>query len=173
MVASHSLCFQSALGHSQDQFFQGQRNAHLSPIKMLELNRTSRLSRSGEGRGHPPGYSAIGIGGSLAAPPLPHHRAYGSVHGGSTESSGVACGDGCEAEPVEESVGQRDAERRAETDPPRAMGVGPAVKLKARKARADGRSAALLAAFTVSFSRRARKLVTLAMTRSPARRDRT
>ena len=27
---------------------------------------------------------AIGIGGSLAAPPLPHHRAYGSVHGGST-----------------------------------------------------------------------------------------
>jgi hypothetical protein len=28
--------------------------------------------------------SQIGIGGSLAAPPLPHHRAYGSVHGGST-----------------------------------------------------------------------------------------
>src|ERR1700724_3377907 len=27
--------------------------------------------------------AAIGIGGSLAAPPLPHHRAYGSVHGGS------------------------------------------------------------------------------------------
>ena len=25
----------------------------------------------------------IGIGGSLSAPPLPHHRAYGSVHGGS------------------------------------------------------------------------------------------
>ena len=37
----------------------------------------------------------IGIGGSLAAPPLPHHRAYGSVHGGSTELSGMACGDGC------------------------------------------------------------------------------
>ena len=52
-------------------------------------------------------------------------------------------------------------------------GVGPAVKLKLRKARADGRSTALLAAFTVSFSRRARKSVTLAMTRSPARRDRT
>jgi hypothetical protein len=47
------------------------------------------------------------------------------------------------------------------------------VKLKPRKARADGRSTALLAAFTVSFSRRARKSVTLAMTRSPARRDRT
>jgi hypothetical protein len=27
----------------------------------------------------------IGIGGSLAAPPLPHHRAYGSVHGGSAD----------------------------------------------------------------------------------------
>src|SRR6476661_7744371 len=29
-------------------------------------------------------WAQIGIGGSLAAPPLPHHRAYGSVHGGST-----------------------------------------------------------------------------------------
>jgi hypothetical protein len=27
----------------------------------------------------------IGIGGSLAAPHLPHHRAYGSVHGGSAD----------------------------------------------------------------------------------------
>src|SRR5450631_3510897 len=27
--------------------------------------------------------SLIGIGGSLAAPPLPHHRTYGSVYGGS------------------------------------------------------------------------------------------
>src|SRR5580704_541242 len=27
--------------------------------------------------------AAIGIGGSLAAPPLPHHRTYGSVYGGS------------------------------------------------------------------------------------------
>ena len=26
---------------------------------------------------------AIGIGGSLSAPPLPHHRTYGSVYGGS------------------------------------------------------------------------------------------
>ena len=25
----------------------------------------------------------IGIGGSLSAPPLPHHRTYGSVYGGS------------------------------------------------------------------------------------------
>ena len=27
----------------------------------------------------------IGIGGSLAAPPLPHHRTYGSVYGGSLD----------------------------------------------------------------------------------------
>jgi len=28
-------------------------------------------------------WKLIGIGGRLAAPLLPHHRAYGSVHGGS------------------------------------------------------------------------------------------
>jgi hypothetical protein len=27
----------------------------------------------------------IGIGGSLATPPLPHHRTYGSVYGGSMD----------------------------------------------------------------------------------------
>jgi len=31
----------------------------------------------------------IGIGGHLAMPPLPHHRAYGSVPGGSTGLSGT------------------------------------------------------------------------------------
>ncbi len=29
--------------------------------------------------------NSIGIGGSLAAPPLPHHRTYGSVYGGSAD----------------------------------------------------------------------------------------
>ena len=29
--------------------------------------------------------ASIGIGGSLAAPPLPHHRTYGSVYGGSAD----------------------------------------------------------------------------------------
>ena len=29
----------------------------------------------------------IGIGGSLAAPPLPHHRTYGSVYGGSLDEA--------------------------------------------------------------------------------------
>ena len=31
------------------------------------------------------GVNPIGIGGSLAAPPLPHHRTYGSVYGGSLD----------------------------------------------------------------------------------------
>src|SRR5215207_99499 len=30
-------------------------------------------------------FRSIGIGGSLAAPPLPHHRTYGSVYGGSVD----------------------------------------------------------------------------------------
>src|SRR6266851_5541363 len=34
-------------------------------------------------RGHVRKVPVIGIGGSLAAPPLPHHRTYGSVYGGS------------------------------------------------------------------------------------------
>jgi hypothetical protein len=29
----------------------------------------------------------IGIGGNLAVPPLPHHRTYGSVYGGSSDYS--------------------------------------------------------------------------------------
>ncbi len=47
----------------------------------------------------------IGIGGSLTAPPLPHHRAYGSVHGGSTDLSCGTASQGGEAEPVEEGIG--------------------------------------------------------------------
>src|SRR5580704_5565264 len=31
------------------------------------------------------GMAGYGIGGSLAAPPLPHHRTYGSVSGGSAD----------------------------------------------------------------------------------------
>ena len=49
-----------------------------------ELPALSRmLRRTVDGRSG----SKIGIGGSLAAPPLPHHRAYGSVHGGSRSSA--------------------------------------------------------------------------------------
>jgi len=35
---------------------------------------------------------SIGIGRGLAAPSLPHHRAYGSVHGGSMDISGSVLG---------------------------------------------------------------------------------
>src|SRR5450432_3028308 len=41
---------------------------------------TADLVRPGR---HVSNVPEIGIGGSLAAPPLPHHRTYGSVYGGS------------------------------------------------------------------------------------------
>ena len=66
---------------------------------------------------------AIGIGGSLAAPPLPHHRAYGSVHGGSTDLSDRAVFDRSKAEPGEEGVRHRVGERGAVADPPWAVGT--------------------------------------------------
>src|SRR6516162_6568389 len=48
------------------------------------------LSRIGWSIGHEhaaacSAVKAIGIGGSLTAPPLPHHRTYGSVYGGSVD----------------------------------------------------------------------------------------
>lgn len=65
-----------------------------------------------------PAMCAIGIGGSLAAPPLPHHRAYGSVHGGSTDLSRGRSRHGGESEPVEEVIGERVGERGAVAEPP-------------------------------------------------------
>ena len=44
----------------------------------------SREGSSPRVRGTVRVFSKIGIGGSLATPPLPHHRTYGSVYGGST-----------------------------------------------------------------------------------------
>ncbi|OXC77517.1 hypothetical protein BSU04_16410 [Caballeronia sordidicola] len=41
----------------------------------------------------------IGIGAGLAARPLPHHRAYGSVHGGSDRLTGYVRNDGRPREP--------------------------------------------------------------------------
>ena len=66
---------------------------------------------------------AIGIGGSLAAPPLPHHRAYGSVHGGSTDLSRGRARHGGEAVPVEEGIGERVGERGAVAEPPWTVGT--------------------------------------------------
>jgi addiction module HigA family antidote len=56
--------FEKALGSSADTWLRMQMNYDLAQIR-------KRAS------------SIIGIGGSLAAPPLPHHRTYGSVYGGS------------------------------------------------------------------------------------------
>src|SRR5229473_553492 len=42
-----------------------------------------KLHMSGRKLIHVSKVPKIGIGGSLAAPPLPHHRTYGSVYGGS------------------------------------------------------------------------------------------
>jgi hypothetical protein len=41
---------------------------------------------------------AIGIGGSLTAPPLPHHRTYGSVYGGSVDYA--ICGSAMDVDRV-------------------------------------------------------------------------
>jgi hypothetical protein len=45
---------------------------------------------------HTPLPFPIGIGGSLTAPPLPHHGVYGSVHGGSVAASCGGRGPGWE-----------------------------------------------------------------------------
>jgi hypothetical protein len=64
---------------------------------------------------------SIGIGGSFAAPPLPRHRAYGSVHGGSVAASrGGRCQSGKTAG-GEEGVGQSGLEGGVPTEPPRAV----------------------------------------------------
>src|SRR5262245_13705187 len=52
------------------------------PNQSLNLTGAARWFRAARSRCRGPGKLAvplIGIGGSLAAPPLPHHRAYGSV----------------------------------------------------------------------------------------------
>ncbi len=70
--------------------------------------------------GHALGICRGSPGRSLTAPPLPHHRAYGSVHGGSTDLSCGTASQGGEAEPVEDS-------RRAFGVGTRHTGFGPSV----------------------------------------------
>src|SRR5450755_3974369 len=54
-----------------------QKPCSTSPLDVIQ--RAQKLDKAGDVcKG-----SEIGIGGSLAAPPLPHHRTYGSVYGGS------------------------------------------------------------------------------------------
>src|SRR4051794_3050025 len=52
---------------------------------------TSRMATSDQGESQ----TQIGIGVSLAAPPLPHHRTYGPVYGGSADyATGAAATEG-------------------------------------------------------------------------------
>ena len=64
---------------------------------------------------------SIGIGGHLTAPPLPHHRAYGSVprrFGGSGEGQFL---HGNKSETREAPFGERLVQRARRADPPRAL----------------------------------------------------
>src|SRR5471032_3562310 len=58
----------------------------------------------------------IGIGAGLAARPLPHHRAYGSVHGGSDRLPDRA--NRWRSKRSEVTIGQRNVQRRATTKAP-------------------------------------------------------
>ena len=90
-----------------------------------------RRARHHSGRQPQERQRTIGIGGSLAAPPLPHHRAYGSVHGGSTDLSDRAVFDRSKAEPGEEGVRHRVGERGTVADPPWAMGAAGSTRRQA------------------------------------------
>jgi hypothetical protein len=63
----------------------GQTRPNCAVRVMSGLPRSRRLGRTSRLGSFVPKHevAAIGIGGSLAAPPLPHHRTYGSVYGGS------------------------------------------------------------------------------------------
>jgi hypothetical protein len=63
------------------------QHGHLRVLKLLPEYELSAL------------YSQIGIGAGLATRPLPHHRAYGSVHGGSDQLAGYLRNDGRPREP--------------------------------------------------------------------------
>jgi hypothetical protein len=69
-------------GSALFRWLDKQLNACSTTVRRFKLNRLYR---------HTPRMRAlsalgpIGIGGSLAAPPLPHHRTYGSVSGGSLD----------------------------------------------------------------------------------------
>src|SRR6266436_4188790 len=62
----------------------------------------------------------IGIGGSLAAPPLPHHRTYGSVYGGS-RSYANPLDQGRETERFEVGIGESHGEGFAPGEMPGSM----------------------------------------------------
>ena len=63
----------------------GMLGAHTAPAVKLQMNGPGSASMTPRGSGAPSDKGRlIGIGAAVARRPLPHHRAYGSVHGGSS-----------------------------------------------------------------------------------------
>ena len=91
MAARTAPCLrqlQAARGWSRPTrlFVSRLRGAHRATAQPAAWQRKSALlpeADIGSASGHVGFVPWIGIGGSLAAPPLPHHRTYGSVYGGS------------------------------------------------------------------------------------------
>src|SRR6266480_4273458 len=92
LTAKYTKCERTKPDLSQS-VAEGQSDRSIEPMSGVGRSRrfdprpiTSALPRLADvfrtGR-HVSKVPMIGIGGSLAAPPLPHHRTYGSVYGGS------------------------------------------------------------------------------------------
>src|SRR5260221_14236067 len=78
-LPSHEVSLAGAIGRPRLSVASLNRPQCSSPL-MSALKRITDSSRTSRQVRFAP---MIGIGGSLAAPPLPHHRTYGSVYGGS------------------------------------------------------------------------------------------
>src|SRR5258708_38176404 len=79
-LPSHEVSLAGAIGRPRLSVASLNRPQCSSPL-MSALKRITDSSRTSRQVRFAP---MIGIGGSLAAPPLPHHRTYGSVYGGSS-----------------------------------------------------------------------------------------
>src|SRR5260221_13094854 len=77
-LPSHEVSLAGAIGRPRLSVASLNRPQCSSPL-MSALKRITDSSRTSRQVRFAP---MIGIGGSLAAPPLPHHRTYGSVYGG-------------------------------------------------------------------------------------------
>src|SRR3954452_11113403 len=72
---------------------------------------------------HGGGRTSIGIGGHLAVPPLPHHRAYGSVPRRFGGLSGSHLLQGEQPHLLEAGLGEGAVEGAGGTEPPRPLGA--------------------------------------------------
>ena len=77
----------------------------------------------------------IGIGGSLAAPPLPHHRTYGSVYGGSVDyARGCTLTEGLSMDGPTRTAGPSGAAVAARASVPSGAALGASPLTSAPKA---------------------------------------